>query len=186
MQGGTFQTPSHTHARPSGTGRVPRATDRGQAPPPPVPNNILAVPADTEAVSRGSSWGQTQQPLVPTNTLAIPRDGEAVLRDRQPGSRDAQALNGEVSGQNDGEGEEALLLAGSAVEEEVLESELQALRAARQQFQRASLSQVLIALLQPGPPATVSVTTAKDLSTLDTTMGIYIHLTSALVTIFLS
>lgn len=54
--------------------------------------------------------------------------------------------------QQDSEEEDGMhVLSGSGVEEEVLEAELLALRAARQQFQRASLTQVhqLLSLCLP-------------------------------------
>ena len=55
----------------------------------------------------------------------------------------ADPREAEYSGRGSGEVEEQLLLlSSSGVEEEVLECELQALRAARQQLQHASLSQV--------------------------------------------
>lgn len=91
------------------------------------PRKTLAVPPDTDAVpSEGLP--------VPNNTLAGPGEGlqglgdeEAWPADQQQGSEDEEALH---------------MLTGNGVEEEVLEAELQALRAARQQFQRASLTQV--------------------------------------------
>ena len=145
MQGGTFQSTLHAQERQTRTGQVPRATSWGQAQPPPVPTNTLARAGTDAAVPRTDSWEQAQQPLVPTNTLAASGDAGAVLREGlndlrhpQPDPREA-----EYSGRGSGEVEEQLLLlSSSGVEEEVLECELQALRAARQQLQRASLSQV--------------------------------------------
>lgn len=94
---------------------------------PPDPRDSLPIPADTDA-------GPSNGPSVPNNTLAAPGDGV-------PASGDEEA--GAVVQQQDSEEEDGLhVLSGSGVEEEVLEAELQALRAARQQFQRASLSQV--------------------------------------------
>ena len=145
MQGGTFQSPLHAQERPSGTGRVPRATSWGRGQPPPVPTNTLASAGADTAVPRADSWEQAQQPLVPTNTLAASGDAGAVLREGLTDPRHPQAdpLEAEYSGRGGGEVEaQLLLLSSSGVEEEVLECELQALRAARQQLQRASLSQV--------------------------------------------
>ena len=141
MQGGSFQTPSHIHTRTAGTSRVPKSTTWGQAPPL-VPTYTLTVPADSEAVPRAASPGQSQQPFVPNNTLAIPADTEAVPRHSPPGSGDHQAAGADRGGQAREE-EELHLLSSTTVEEEVLVSELQALRAARQEFQLACLSQVL-------------------------------------------
>jgi hypothetical protein len=143
MQGGTFQNTLHAQERSSGTVQVPRATSWGQAQPPPVPTNTLASAGTGAAVPRADSWEQAQQPLVSTNTLGASGDAGAVLREGLTDSRHPQAdpLEAEYRGSGAVE-EELLLLSSSGVEEEVLECELQALRAARQQLQRASLSQV--------------------------------------------
>ena len=156
LQGGTFQSPTQrqTHSRPPGMSQrrdesqsaVPRNTMRIPADSgaalrygPPDPRDSLAIPADYDA-------GPSNGPSVPNNTLAAPADG-------MPASGDGEA--GAVVQQQDSEEEDRLhVLSGSGVEEEVLEAELQALRAARQQFQRASLSQVhqLYSLCLPSLP----------------------------------
>ncbi|DBA84102.1 hypothetical protein WJX77_003908 [Trebouxia sp. C0004] len=144
MQGGTFQSRLHAQERPSEIRQVPRATSWGQAQPPPMPTNTLASAGIDAAVPRADSWEQAQQPLVPTNIMAASGDAGAVLSEVLTDSRHPQAdpLEAEYSGRGSGEVEEQLLLlSSSGVEEEVLECELQALRAARQQLQRASLSQ---------------------------------------------
>ena len=131
LQGGALQTPSNTQARPAGTAtRVPKTSAWG-------PADILPIPADSDAVPRADTWDQSQQARVEATTAANlgildPASGEGAAGDPPDAPRQSQ---GE-------EGEQALLLPGSTAEEEVLESELQALRAARQQLQRASLSQV--------------------------------------------
>lgn len=145
MQGGSFQSTLHAQERQTGTGQVPRATSWGQAQPPPVPTNTLARAGTDATVPRADSWEQAQQPLVPTNTLAASGDAGAVPREGMSDSRHPQAdpREAEYSGRGSGEVEEqSLLLSSSGVAEEVLECELQALRAARQQLQHASLSQV--------------------------------------------
>jgi len=153
MQGAAFQSTLPAQERQTGTGQVPRATSWGQTQPPPVPTNILAHAGTDDAVPRADSWEQAQQPLVPTNTLAASGDADAVPREGMTDSRHPQAdpREAEYSGRGSGEVEEQLLLlSSSGVEEEVLECELQALRAARQQLQHASLSQVsLQPLLSP-------------------------------------
>ena len=145
MQGGSFQSTLHAQERQTGTGQVPRATSWGQAQPPPVPTNTLARAGTDATVPRADSWEQAQQPLVPTNTLAASGDAGAVPREGMSDSRHPQAdpREAEYSGRGSGEVEEqSLLLSSSGVAEEVLECELQALRAARQQLQHASWSQV--------------------------------------------
>lgn len=144
LQGGTFQSPTQrqTHARPAG---MSQHRDQSQAA---VPRNTMRIPADSGAALRygpsdprdsltipaDTDAGPSNGPSVPNNTLAAPGDGV-------PASGDGEA--GAVVQQQDSEEEDGLhVLSGSGVEEEVLEAELQALRAARQQFQRASLSQV--------------------------------------------
>ena len=105
--------------------RIPADSDAALRYGPPDRRDSLTIPADTNAVPSNG-------PSVPNNTLVpgggIPASGDG---DREAGTE-----------QQDGEEDRLHVLSGSGVEEEVLEAELQALRAARQQFQRASLSQV--------------------------------------------
>lgn len=135
---GTFPSPTHNHAKPSSPGRGFRATSHGQAQPTTDPTNT----AGTDTVPRADSWGEAQQPLVPTNTLAAPGHAEAAPREGLAGCEGPEGQCAEPSGREGSEEEHMLLLSGSGVEEEVLKSELQALRAARQQLQQASMSQV--------------------------------------------
>ena len=124
---GALQTPSNTQARPAS--RVPKTSTWG-------PDNLLPIPSDSDAVPR-ADWDESQQARVEATTAAdlgipVSAPGEGAAGEPLDAPRQPQ---GE-------EEEQALLLPGSTAEEEVLESELQALRAARQQLQRASLSQV--------------------------------------------
>ena len=105
--------------------RIPADSDAALRYGPPGPRDSLTIPADTDA-------DPSNGPSVPNNTL-VPGGGI-------PASGDGDGEAG--TEQQDGEEDRLHVLSGSGVEEEVLEAELQALRAARQQFQRASLSQV--------------------------------------------
>lgn len=144
LQGGTFQTPMQrqTHARPGGMTQRP---DQSQSA---APRNTMRVSADSTA---GLKYGMTDlrdSLAIPADTDAIPSNGPSVPNntlaapgEEQPAWGDGEG--GAVTGQQEGQEEDTLrVLSGSGVEEEVLEAELQALRAARQQLQRASLTQV--------------------------------------------
>ncbi|KAL3131117.1 hypothetical protein ABBQ38_000423 [Trebouxia sp. C0009 RCD-2024] len=143
LQGGTFQTPMQrqTHARPGGMTQRP---DQSQSA---APRNTMRVSADSTA---GLKYGMTDlrdSLAIPADTDAIPSNGPSVPNntlaapgEEQPAWGDGEG--GAVTGQQEGQEEDTLrVLSGSGVEEEVLEAELQALRAARQQLQRASLTQ---------------------------------------------
>ena len=153
MQNDTFQSPmrSHTHAKAAASSQWP---DQSHGMPhSAAPRSNMRVPADNGVVPR---YGTTE----PSNTLAVPADTDAVPSEGLPvpnnilagrwegmqghGHGDAGTAEAGTADQKQGSEEEEVLhmLTGNGVEEEVLEAELQALRAARQQFQRASLTQV--------------------------------------------
>ena len=144
LQGGTVQSPMqrHTHARPAGTIQRP---DQSRSA---VQRNSMRVSADSGAALRYGVTDPSDGLTVPADTDAIPSNGLAVPNNTLAGPGEGMsASGGEDRGpameQQDNEEEDALrMLSGNGVEEAVLEAELQALRAARQQFQRASMSQV--------------------------------------------
>lgn len=148
LQGATFQSPMQrqTHARPAGMTQRP---DQSQSA---APRNTMRVSADSKAAP--NLYGMTD----PRDSLAIPADTDAVPSNGPSVPNNTLAVPGEElpawghgeggPGQQEGQEEDTLrVLSGSGVEEEVLEAELQALRAARQQLQRASLTQVQHLLL---------------------------------------
>ena len=142
LQGGTFQTPMQrqTHARPAGT------TQRNYQSQSAVARNSMRVPADSGAALRYGPSDPKDSLTFPADTDAVPSNGPSVPNNTlAPGGGIPAAADGDGEAgteQQDNEEDGLRVLSGDGVEEEVLEAELQALRAARQQFQRASLSQV--------------------------------------------
>ena len=142
LQGGTFQTPiqRQTHARSVG---ATQCHDQSHSA---VPRNAMRVPADSGAALRYGPPDPSDSLTIPADTDAVPSNGPSVPNNTLAPGVGIPASHGEGEAgteQQDSEEEDRLrVLSGSGVEEEVLEAELQALRAARQQFQRASLSQV--------------------------------------------
>ena len=142
LQGGTFQSPiqRQTHGRPAG------ATQRHEQSLSAVSRNTMRVPADSGAALRYGPPDPRDSSTIPADTDAAPSNGPPVPNNTlAPGGGIPAAGDGEREAgteQQDNEEDRLRVLSGSGVEEEVLEAELEALRAARQQFQRASLSQV--------------------------------------------
>ena len=143
LQGGTFQTPiqRQTHARPAG------ATQRHDQSQSALPRNTMRVPADSAAALRYGPPDPRDSLTIPADTDAVPSNGPSVPNNTlAPGVGIPTSRGGDgdigTEQQHDEEEDRLPMLSGSGMEEEVLQAELQALRAARQQFQRASLSQV--------------------------------------------
>lgn len=142
LQGGTFQTPlqRQAHASPAGMTQRP---DQSQSA---APRNTVRVSADSTAALKYGMTNPRDSLVIPADTDAVPSNGPSVPNNTlaAPGEELLAWGPGEpVMEQQEGQEEEALhVLSGSGVEEEVLEAELQALRAARKQLQRASFSQV--------------------------------------------
>ena len=165
LQGGTFKTPVHrqTNARPAS---VPQHHDQSQ---PAAPRNTMRVPADSDAALRYGPADPMGSLTIPADTDAVPSNGPSVPnntlgpRGGIPASGDGEG-EAEQTEQQDSEEDRLHVLSGSGVEEEVLEAELQALRAARQQFQRASLSQVHHLHLNPPVHSLVSSRTPASSS----------------------